>query len=70
MYWIAQDENQRLAERERQAIEAARDSYTAEHEKETVGDRAGTGNEDLEPLFHDIDTLLSGLSGDDLPDED
>ncbi|MFZ1654824.1 MAG: hypothetical protein WBO92_02090 [Candidatus Moraniibacteriota bacterium] len=68
MYWIARDEQTRLAERERQAIEAAERSYLAEQEQpdqEHTPASAGVG-----PILHDIDTLLGRLSSDDLPAED
>ncbi len=70
IYWIARDERTRLDERERQAIETAKQAYFAEHATETEKSGSGAGHKDMEPIFHDIDTLLSGLSNDDLPSED
>jgi hypothetical protein len=68
IYWIARDERMRLAERERQAIETAKQASFAEQAVEDKRD--GTDHADMEPIFHDIDTLLSELSNDDLPSED
>lgn len=65
--WISRDESSRLAARERAAIEAAERASAEEKALESMD--ASADLQDAEKLFHDIDTLLSGLSNDDLPDE-
>lgn len=65
--WISRDESSRLAARERAAIEAAERASAEEKALESMD--ASADSQDAEKLFHDIDTLLSGLSNDDLPDE-
>lgn len=64
--WISRDESSRLAVRERAAIEAAE---RASVEERALEEEVSAESQDAEKLFHDIDTLLSGLSNDDLPDE-
>ncbi len=66
--WISRDESLRLAARERAAIEAAEKAQTEERALEA--DEETVESQDSEKLLHDIDTLLNGLSSDDLPDED
>ena len=65
--WISRDESSRLAARERAAIEAAERASAEEKALESMD--ASADSQDAEKLFHDIDILLSGLSNDDLPDE-
>lgn len=64
--WITQDEHSRLADRERAAIEAAERASRGQSDSAN----GATDREDAEKIFHDIDTLISGLSMDDLPTED
>lgn len=66
--WIVRDEGTRLAAREKAALEAAEQSQRAASMSET--NEAMEASQAAEKLFHDIDTLLTGLSNDDLPDED
>jgi type II secretory pathway pseudopilin PulG len=67
VYWITRDEQARLAERERQAIEAAERAYRAEQEQ--LDQQRTSASDEVGPILHDIDTLLGRLSGDDLPTE-
>lgn len=68
IFWIVRDERVRLAERERHAIEAAEEAYRQEKALEDKKNGAESGDE-MGMILRDIDTLLSGLSNDDLPDE-
>lgn len=63
--WISRDESVRLVDRERAAIAAAEKAAV---EVQVSGGIAETS--DPEKLIRDIDTLLSSLSSDDLPDDD
>lgn len=64
--WIARDEQSRLVERERSALEAA--ERASREEQQAMADGEGAA-EDVEKAFHDIDTLLSGLSLDEISEE-
>lgn len=66
--WISRDEGSRLAAREKAAIEAA-EKASAEEQALEAGDETAE-SQDSEKLLHDIDTLLTSLSSDGLPDED
>jgi hypothetical protein len=66
IFWIVRDERSRLAERERAAIEAA--ERATQQELEQAAGESDKG--DTEKIFHDINTLIAGLSMDDLPTED
>jgi hypothetical protein len=67
IFWIVRDEQSRLTERERFALEAA-DRMTAEEAPLETSDQAA--NEDAKKMLHEISTLLNSLSSDDLPAED
>ncbi len=66
--WIVRDEHSRLADRERAAIEAAQEA--TRQEALLVGGDHSASTTGAENIFRDIDTLLSGLSNDDLPVDD
>lgn len=68
IFWIAQDEHSRLANRERAALEAAEEA--ARREAVAANGTSEADGEAAEKMFHDIDTLVAELSMDDLPIED
>ena len=68
IFWIVRDERVRLVEREQAALEAAREATDQESQAAKAGER--TDEDAAEKIFHDIDTLIAGLSMDDLPTED
>lgn len=65
--WIGRDESSRLAAREKAAIEAAEKASAEEKALEAEAESADS--QDSAKLLHDIDTLLSSLASDDLPDD-
>lgn len=71
VFWIARDEGARLAARERAALEAAEQAYRSETDAAAVSEAAASDDPAAaKKMFQEIDTLLSGLSSDDLPTED
>ncbi|QQR78254.1 MAG: hypothetical protein IPJ68_04180 [Candidatus Moraniibacteriota bacterium] len=68
IFWIVRDEQIRLAERERQALEAAEAASQQEKALESAKGETESGDV-MATMLHDIDILLSGLSSDDLPSE-
>ncbi|MFA9262077.1 MAG: hypothetical protein ACEQSB_01820 [Undibacterium sp.] len=67
IFWISQDEQERLALKERAGLMAVSDP-AAEAEKQTTAD-ATAALEAADRTLRDIDMLLSTLSSDDLPNE-
>ncbi|MFZ1627105.1 MAG: hypothetical protein WAT81_04870 [Candidatus Moraniibacteriota bacterium] len=68
IFWMARDERVRLVDREQAALEAAAAAVDRESQIAKAAERAG--EDDTEKIFNDIDTLIAGLSMDDLPIED
>ena len=68
IFWIVRDEQIRLAERERQALEAAEAASQQEKALESAKGETESGDV-MATMLQDIDILLSGLSSDDLPSE-
>lgn len=61
IFWIVRDEQIRLAERERQALEAAEAASQQEKALESAKGETESGDA-MATMLHDIDILLSGLS--------
>ncbi len=67
IYWISQDEQERLALKERAGL-ANSDEISRAQEKKAKEDMAAE-LEIVDRSLHDIDALIANLSNDDLPSE-
>lgn len=68
IFWITQDEQERLALRERAGLTSAQD-LAAENAKKQAEAEALASFEAADKTLNDIDALLSALSIDDLPND-
>ena len=68
IFWISQDEQERLALKERVSLMGDADP-SGEIEKKSKADAAAE-LETADRTLHEIDTLLAALSSDDLPSEE
>ncbi len=70
IFWITQDEQQRLALRERAGFTDNREVISAKETEDQKKAEASAAVETADKTIADIDRLLSSLSTDDLPSED
>lgn len=70
IFWITQDEQQRLALRERAGFTDSQEDVLAKEAEEKAKAEARANVEAADKALTDIDRLLSALSTDDLPSED
>lgn len=69
IFWITQDEQERLALREKAGLASVND-LAAENAKKQAEAEVLASFETADKTLNDIDALLSALSIDDLPSED
>lgn len=70
IFWITQDEQQRLALRERAGFADSQEDRLAKEAEDRVKAESSAAVEMADKTLADIDRLLSSLSTDDLPSED
>jgi flagellar basal body-associated protein FliL len=70
IFWITQDEQERLALRERAGFADSQEDILTKEAEEKAKAEVRSGIEAADKTLSDIDRLLSTLSTDDLPIED